>query len=521
MFLPQVVKSARVMKKAVAYLMPYMEAEKAANPGSRSAGRIVMATVKGDVHDIGKNIVGVVLQCNNFEVMDLGVMVSCERILEAAKSFNADLIGLSGLITPSLDEMVHVAKEMQRLDFRLPLLIGGATTSRAHTAVKIDPHYEQPVVHVLDASRSVGVATSLISADLKAGFVAKLREEYDAVRDRHHNKQQRVEWLTIAEARANKAPIDWKQYRANPPRQPGVQVFDDYPLAELVDYIDWTPFFVSWELAGRFPRILTDEVVGAEATKLYADAQAMLKELVAGKWLTARAVIGLFPANSVGDDDIELYTDDSRRGELIVLHSLRQQQKKPENQPNFALADFIAPKESGVADYLGAFAVTTGIGIERHVERFEKAHDDYSAIMLKALADRLAEAFAERMHERVRREFWGYAGSESLDNDSLIEEKYQGIRPAPGYPACPDHTEKALLWKLLEPETNAGIRITESFAMHPAASVSGWYIAHPQARYFGLGKINVDQVRDYARRKGMDVTTVERWLSPVLGYDAE
>jgi 5-methyltetrahydrofolate--homocysteine methyltransferase len=521
MFLPQVVKSARVMKKAVAYLIPYLEAEKAANPGSRSAGRIVLATVKGDVHDIGKNIVGVVLQCNNFEVMDLGVMVACEKILQAARDFNADLIGLSGLITPSLDEMVHVAREMQRLECKLPLLIGGATTSKAHTAVKIEPHYREPVVHVLDASRAVGVATSLISADLRNDFVAKTRAEYESMRERHRNKQSRVEWLTIEEARANKARIEWSGYRPPKPRQPGMHVFEDYPLAELLDYIDWTPFFVSWELAGKYPRILEDEVVGQEARKLFADAQAMLKQLVAEKWLTARAVIGLFPANTVGEDDIELYTDDTRRGELLVLHSLRQQQKKPENQPNFALADFIAPKESGVPDYIGAFAVTTGIGIEEHIARFQGAHDDYSAIMLKALADRLAEAFAERMHERVRKEFWGYVSDEALDNKALIDEKYQGIRPAPGYPACPDHTEKALLWKLIDPERNAGIRITESFAMYPAASVSGWYLSHPQSRYFGLGKINVDQVQNYARRKGMDVKTVERWLSPVLGYDTE
>jgi 5-methyltetrahydrofolate--homocysteine methyltransferase len=521
MFLPQVVKSARVMKKAVAYLIPYLEAEKAANPGSRSAGRIVLATVKGDVHDIGKNIVGVVLQCNNFEVMDLGVMVACERILQAAKDFNADLIGLSGLITPSLDEMVHVAREMQRLECKLPLLIGGATTSKAHTAVKIEPQYREPVVHVLDASRAVGVATSLISADLKAGFVAKVRDEYEAMRERHRNKQSRVEWLTIEAARANKVAIDWAGCVPPKPKRPGIHVFEDYPLAELVPYIDWTPFFVSWELAGRYPRILDDEVVGQEARKLFADAQAMLEQLIAGKWLMARGVIGLFPANTVGEDDIELYTDDTRRGELMVLHSLRQQQKKPENQPNFALADFIAPKESGVPDYIGAFAVTTGIGIEEHVARFQQAHDDYSAIMLKALADRLAEALAERMHERVRKEFWGYVSNEALDNDALIDEKYQGIRPAPGYPACPDHTEKALLWKLIDPERNAGIRITESFAMYPAAAVSGWYFSHPQSRYFGLGKINVDQVQDYARRKGMDVKTIERWLSPVLGYDTE
>ncbi|MGQ0657735.1 MAG: methionine synthase, partial [Chromatiales bacterium] len=522
MFLPQVVKSARVMKKAVAYLIPFLEEEKKNNPeNDRNAGRIVMATVKGDVHDIGKNIVGVVLQCNNFEVIDLGVMVPCDKVLETARETSADLIGLSGLITPSLDEMVHVAKEMQRLNFTVPLLIGGATTSKAHTAVKIAPGYEQPVVHVKDASRAVGVATSLISRDLKAGFIDKLHVEYDAVRERHRNKQARLEWLTIAEARANRVPIDWQSYIPPKPRRPGIQVFDSYALDELAYYIDWTPFFMTWELAGKFPRILDDRVVGTEARALYEDAQKMLQQLIAENWLTARAVIGLFPANTVGEDDIEIYTDDSRRGELMVIHSLRQQQKKPDRQPNFALADFVAPKEAGVPDYLGAFAVTTGIGIEKVIERFEKEHDDYSAIMVKALADRLAEAFAERMHERMRREFWGYAADESLSNEAFIEEKYRGIRPAPGYPACPDHTEKALLWKLLDAEKNAGIRLTDSYAMHPAAAVSGWYFSHPDSRYFGLGKINTDQVRDYAKRKGMDVKTVERWLAPNLGYDTE
>jgi 5-methyltetrahydrofolate--homocysteine methyltransferase len=521
MFLPQVVKSARVMKKAVAYLLPYLEEEKRRNPSTRNAGRIVLATVKGDVHDIGKNIVGVVLQCNNFEVKDLGVMIPCDKILEAAREFNADIVGLSGLITPSLDEMVHVAKEMQRLDIGLPLLIGGATTSKAHTAVKIDPGYQQPVVHVKDASRAVGVATSLISNDLKPDFITKLKTEYDTVRERHKGKQARIEWLSIADARANRAPIDWRNYTPPAPQQTGVQTFTDYPLEELVDYIDWTPFFVTWELAGKYPRILDDKVVGVEARKLYDDARAMLDKLVREKWLRASAVIGIFPANAVGDDDIELYTDNSRHGELMVIHSLRQQTQKPPGQSNFALADFIAPKETGVPDYIGAFAVTTGLGIEAVIERFEKDHDDYSAIMVKALADRLAEAFAERMHQRVRREFWGYGASESLANDDLIEERYQGIRPAPGYPACPDHTEKALLWKLLDAEARAGIRLTDSFAMYPAASVSGWYFSHPESRYFGLGKINEDQVHDYAKRKGMDVKTIERWLSPALGYNTE
>ena len=509
------------MKKAVAYLLPFLEEEKRRNPATRSAGRIVLATVKGDVHDIGKNIVGVVLQCNNFEVQDLGVMVACDKILEAAREFKADIVGLSGLITPSLDEMVHVAREMERLSVGLPLLIGGATTSKTHTAVKIDPNYKQPVVHVKDASRAVGVATSLISDDLTPDFVSRLKNEYDTVRERHKGKQARIEWLGIAEARANRTPIDWTVYTPTAPQKTGVQSFIDYPLAELVDYIDWTPFFVTWELAGKFPRILDDKVVGTEARKLYDDARGMLDQLVREKWLRASAVIGIFPANAVADDDIELYTDNSRHGELMVIHSLRQQTQKPPGQPNFALADFVAPKESGVADYLGAFAVTAGIGIEAVIERFQKEHDDYSAIMVKALADRLAEAFAERMHERVRTEFWGYAANEVMANTELVDERYQGIRPAPGYPACPDHTEKALLWKLLDAEASAGIRLTDSFAMYPAASVSGWYFAHPQARYFGLGKINEDQVHDYAKRKGMDVKTVERWLSPVLGYDTE
>ncbi len=521
MFLPQVVKSARVMKKAVAYLVPFLEADKSANPGMRSAGRIVTATVKGDVHDIGKNIVGVVLQCNNFEVIDLGVMVPCEKVLQTAREVNADLVGLSGLITPSLDEMVHVAKEMQRLGCNLPLLIGGATTSKAHTAIKIAPGYEQPVVHVKDASRAVGVATSLISSGLKADFIEKVRADYDAVRERYRDRQAHVEWLTLGQARANRVRIDWGSYSPPTPQRPGIHRFDDYPLAELIRYIDWTPFFMTWELAGKYPRILEDAVVGAEARRLHADALKMLEQLVAEKWLTARAVFGLFPANAVGEDDVEIYTDEAKRGELMVIHSLRQQQKKPDGQPNFALADFVAPKESGVLDHIGAFAVTAGIGIEQPIARFQQQHDDYNAIMVKALADRLAEAFAERMHERVRKEFWGYGAQETLGNEALIEEQYRGIRPAPGYPACPDHTEKALLWKLIDPEANAGIRLTESYAMYPAAAVSGWYLSHPHSRYFGVGKINTDQVHDYARRKGMDVKTAERWLGPNLGYETE
>jgi len=521
MFLPQVVKSARVMKKAVAHLTPYIEAEKSAAEANNSNGRIVMATVKGDVHDIGKNIVGVVLQCNNYEVIDLGVMVPADKILQTAREVDADLIGLSGLITPSLDEMVHVAKEMRRLGYELPLMIGGATTSRAHTAVKIEPNYDQPVIYVKDASRAVGVATSLLSEDQRESFVRQTREEYARLRERHAGKQARIEWLSLEQARANKAPLDWSAYSPTAPRDPGITVLEDYPLDELREYIDWTPFFVAWELAGRYPRILQDEKVGPEASRLFADAEEMLKHIIDEKLLTARAVFGLFPANSVGDDDIELYSDEGRHGELMVLHHLRQQTRRPPGQPNFCLADFIAPRESGVADYMGAFAVTAGIGVDALVADLEAEHDDYRAIMVKALADRLAEAFAERLHQRVRREFWGYALDESLDNEALIDEQYTGIRPAPGYPSCPDHTEKRLLWKLLQPDERIGLELTESLAMVPTAAVSGWYIGHPRSRYFGLGKINADQVHDYAKRKGMDVASMERWLSPNLGYDAD
>lgn len=531
MFLPQVVKSARVMKKAVAYLKPFiMEARRnPANPGgagsqrgSAPAGRIVMATVKGDVHDIGKNIVGVVLQCNNFEVTDLGVMVPCEKILETARAIDADLIGLSGLITPSLDEMVHVAREMQRQGFTLPLLIGGATTSRAHTAVKIEPSYPAgPTVHVKDASRAVGVAQSLISANTRANFVKKVRAEYEELRKRHADRREKTNWLTLPQARANRFLTDWRQYTPPAPKKPGIHVFDNYDLAELAQCVDWTPFFMAWELAGKFPRILDDPVAGKEARKLYDDARRLLDQIIRERWLTARGIIGLFPANTVGDDDIEIYTDESRRGERMVIHMLRQQTARPPGQSNFCLADFIAPKETGIADYIGAFAVTAGIGIEPIVKRFEMAHDDYNAIMVKALADRLAEAFAERLHQRVRTEFWGYAPDEKLDNEALIAEQYRGIRPAPGYPACPDHTEKSLLWELLEVEKHTGIRLTDNFAMYPAASVSGWYFSHPDSRYFGLGKINQDQLLDYARRKGMDRRVMERWLAPSLGYDVE
>ena len=520
MFLPQVVKSARVMKKAVAYLIPYIEAEKG-DGEIQSNGKIIMATVKGDVHDIGKNIVGVVLQCNNFEVFDLGVMVSAQKILDAAKEHNADIIGLSGLITPSLDEMVHVAKEMQRQEFNLPLMIGGATTSRAHTAVKIDLGYDHPVVHVKDASRAVGVSTKLISADMKADFVKEISTEYDTVRERHAGKQQKIKWLSIEDARENRTPIDWNGYTPTKPKQLGVTVFDDYPLDELAAGIDWTPFFIAWELAGKYPRILSDEVVGEEATRLFNDAKAMLEKIVNEKWFSAKGVFGLFPANSIGHDDIDVYVDDNREGLLTTIHSLRQQTQKPPGQANFALADFIAPKETGVEDYFGAFAVATGFGMEDRIKAFEADHDDYSAIMLKALADRLAEAFAERLHVRIRKEYWGYASEEVLSNEDLINEAYQGIRPAPGYPACPDHTEKGLLWDLLDVEENTGIEITESFAMYPTAAVSGWYFSHPNSRYFGLGKINKDQIEDYSHRKGMDLKQIERWLAPNLGYDPE
>jgi len=518
MFLPQVVKSARVMKKAVAYLIPYIEAMKGED--SRAKGKILMATVKGDVHDIGKNIVGVVLQCNNFEVIDLGVMVPAPKILEAAREHAVDIIGLSGLITPSLEEMAHVAKELQREGFEVPLLIGGATTSRVHTAVKIAPHYTNaPTIYVKDASRAVGVAQNLVSPDLREAYVQKIEREYEEVRARHTGRQDRTAWLTLAEARANRTPIDWSDYTPPRPKQPGLHVFDDYPLEEIREYIDWTPFFKAWEMAGSYPQILHDPVVGEQASCLLEDAKKMLAQIIRERWLKARAVIGLFPANQVEFDDIELYTDDTRSTPMLRLHHLRQQTRRPPGKPNQCLADFIAPAETGLHDWLGAFAVTAGIGVDEHIARFEAEHDDYRAILLKALADRLAEAFAELMHARVRREFWGYAPDEALDNEALIREQYQGIRPAPGYPACPDHTEKALLWKLLDPVTHAGISLTESFAMVPTAAVSGWYFSHPQSRYFAVGKINRDQVEDYARRKGMPVAVVEQWLAPNLGYD--
>ena len=516
MFLPQVVKSARVMKQAVAYLMPFIEEGKTE---SSSNGKILMATVKGDVHDIGKNIVGVVLQCNNFEIIDMGVMVPAAKILDTAVKESVDIIGLSGLITPSLEEMTHVAKEMQRLGLNIPLLIGGATTSRVHTAVKIAPGYEGATLYVKDASRAVGVAQNLVSDDLRIPYLKKIDEEYEQVRERHKGKQAKINWLSLADARANKAQIDWSAYQAVTPKKLGLTVIEDQDLSVLRDYIDWTPFFKAWELAGSYPKLLDDEVVGETARSLFADATAMLDKVIDEKWLTARAVFGLFPANSINDDDIEIYIDESRTEVLTTLHQLRQQLQKPPGRANQCLTDYVAPKESGVADYVGGFAVTAGVGIEEHLARFAADHDDYSDIILKALADRLAEAYAEYLHERVRKDDWGYASDEQLDSTQLVREEYKGIRPAPGYPACPDHTEKTLLWQLIDPDKNAGISITESLAMIPTAAVSGWYIAHPDARYFGLGVINRDQVIDYAQRKGMTLAETERWLAPNLGYE--
>jgi 5-methyltetrahydrofolate--homocysteine methyltransferase len=516
MFLPQVVKSARVMKKSVAYLLPFIEADK--RDGDKPNGRILMATVKGDVHDIGKNIVGVVLGCNNYEVIDMGVMVPAEKIIAKAIEENVDVIGLSGLITPSLDEMVNMAKEMQRANLKIPLLIGGATTSRVHTAVKIEEHYtNNQTVHVLDASRSVTVVESLLGPK-RDEFVKLTKSDYEKLREHHAKSRASKTYLSLAEARKNKFNIDWKQDDIITPQQLGTTEFVDYPIAELVDYIDWTPFFQTWELAGRFPNILTDEVVGEAASKLYEDAKNMLQKIVDEKWLEARAVIGLFPANSINDDDIEIYTDESRKEVLSIQHSMRQQLKKADSADNIALADFIAPKESGIKDYIGGFVVTTGLGIDEHITRFEADHDDYNSIMLKALADRLAEAFAERMHERVRKEFWGYAADEAFDNESLIKEKYQGIRPAPGYPACPDHTEKPELFRILNATKTTGVSLTESMAMTPTAAVSGWYFAHPKSKYFGVGKIAKDQVESLAERKGLAFEDVERWLGPNLEY---
>lgn len=516
MFLPQVVKSARVMKKAVAHLIPFIEEEKEGEV--QSNGKIVMATVKGDVHDIGKNIVGVVLQCNNFEVIDLGVMVSCEKILDAARNEGAEIIGLSGLITPSLDEMVHVASEMQRLNFKLPLLIGGATTSPAHTAVKIEPNYEGPVIYVKDASRSVGVAQALVQSDTRSALVEKTRAENAKRRERHASKKRLTPEIDLKQARDNRVPIDWAAYAAPEPEFTGVRTIADIELGELRDFIDWMPFFNAWEFHGKYPDILTDPIVGEEAGKLHRDALAMMDRLIEERWLRANAVVGMFPANSVAHDDVQLFADAERKSELMRLHHLRQQRQKPDGQAHLCLADFVAPKSSGVNDHLGAFVVSAGHGIDEHVRRFEADHDDYSSILLKALADRLAEAAAEYLHQKIRREFWGYDRRESLSNSELIAEAYRGIRPAPGYPACPDHTEKALLWQLLDVERAIGVTLTESFAMLPTAAVSGFYFAHPEARYFSVGKIGRDQLESYADRKGMTIAEAERWLAPNLGY---
>ncbi|WP_346386136.1 methionine synthase [Nocardioides sp.] len=523
MFLPQVVKSARVMKKAVAYLIPFIEQEKLDNPEYATAkdtnGTIVMATVKGDVHDIGKNIVGVVLQCNNFEVVDLGVMVPVQKILDTAVEIGADAVGLSGLITPSLDEMVTVASEMQRRGFTIPLMIGGATTSRAHTAVKVDGKYDGPVVWVKDASRSVPTLAALLSDDQRPKLMADIKDDYDSLRARHATKHDRP-MVTLDKARANRTPIDWTGYEPPAPKQPGIHVLAGYDLAELRDYIDWQPFFNAWEMKGKFPDILHSPTTGETARALYEDAQAMLDKVIEEKWLTANAVFGLFPASAVGDD-IEVYTDDSRGHVLTTLHNLRQQGDHREGVPNRSLGDFVAPRETGLPDHVGAFAVTAGLGAETKIREFKEQLDDYSAIMLEALADRLAEAFAERLHQRVRTEFWGHVAEEDLDNSALIAEKYQGIRPAPGYPACPEHTEKQTLWELLDVKAKAGIELTESMAMWPGAAVSGWYFSHPQSQYFVVGRLGRDQIADYAERKGWTVAEAERWLSPNLGYDPE
>ncbi len=522
MFLPQVVKSARVMKQAVAYLMPFMEEEKRRTGAeqNKAAARILMATVKGDVHDIGKNIVGVVLQCNNFEVIDMGVMVPAADILKRAREENVDVIGLSGLITPSLDEMCHVAAEMEREGFSIPLLIGGATTSRIHTAVKVHPNYKRgQAIYVTDASRAVGVVSQLISENTKVSYIDDVRAEYKKMAAAHANARENKERQPLEAARANRLKIEWEGYKPVKPTFLGTKVFEDYPIEKLVPYIDWTPFFATWELAGHYPQILQDDKVGEAARSLFADAQEMLKQMVDEKWLRASAVIGFWPANSVGVDDIELYSDDTRAETKAMLHSLRQQMTRGKSdRANMALADFIAPKETGIADYIGGFAVTTGHGEDEVAKAFADKLDDYKSILSKALADRLAEAFAEHMHERVRREFWAYAADETLSNADLIAEKYQGIRPAPGYPAQPDHTEKKTLFELLDAEAKAGIKLTESYAMWPGAAVSGFYFSHPQSEYFGVGRIERDQVVDYAARKGMTLAECERWLAPLLNY---
>jgi 5-methyltetrahydrofolate--homocysteine methyltransferase len=525
MFLPQVVKSARVMKQAVAYLQPFLEAEKKASGLDQmpSAGKILMATVKGDVHDIGKNIVGVVLQCNNYEVIDLGVMVSSAKILETAKKEKVDMIGLSGLITPSLDEMCFVAAEMEREGFSCPLLIGGATTSKVHTAVKINPNYRRgQSVYVLDASRAVGVVSKLLSDTEKGPFVENVKAEYAKVRQTHLANEERKQRITLKAARDNRFKIDWGAFKPVKPSFLGARTFPNYSLASLVPYFDWTPFFQAWELAGRYPQILTDNKVGAEAKKLFDDAQALLKRMVEEKWVTASGVVGFWPANAVGDD-INVYADDTRSSKILTLHTLRQQiaRDPSRNRAHLALADFIAPNDTGIADYIGTFAVTAGLGEDEAIARHIKKTDDYSRIIAKALCDRFAEAFAEALHQKVRKELWGYAKGEKLTNDDLIHEKYQGIRPAPGYPAQPDHTEKASIWSLMDVQNSAGIELTESYAMWPGASVSGLYFAHPDSHYFGVGKVERDQVEDYAARKGWTIAETERWLSPVLNYDRQ
>lgn len=502
------------MKKAVAHLLPYLEAEKLAGDSSKNAGKVLLATVKGDVHDIGKNIVGVVLGCNNYEIIDLGVMVSCDKILEAARRENVDIIGLSGLITPSLDEMVHVAKEMDREGFTIPLLIGGATTSKVHTAVKIAPHYKHAVVHVNDASRSVPVAGSLVSMELRDNFMSQVVEDYDRVREYHKNAKAQDKFIPLSEARANKFKTEWNDLHFKKPALIGNKVFNNYSLEEISKFIDWTPFFHSWEMKGSYPKILKDTERGVEATKLFNDAQQMLKRIINEKWLTANAVIGIYPANATADDAIEVYDDEARTKVHSVFQTIRQQTRKPEGIYNLALSDFIAP--APFHDYIGGFAVTTGGGIDEWVKKFEADHDDYSAIMLKALADRLAEAFAELMHLKVRKEYWGFAHDENLDHEELIKETYRGIRPAPGYPAQPDHTEKLTLFKLLDVEKNTGIILTDSLAMIPTAAVSGLYFSHPKSHYFGTGKISTDQVTDYAQRKGWTKEEAERWLGPVI-----
>jgi 5-methyltetrahydrofolate--homocysteine methyltransferase len=520
MFLPQVVKSARVMKKSVAYLTPYLEKEKKASGDRSAAGKILLATVKGDVHDIGKNIVGVVLGCNNYEIIDLGVMTPAEKIFDTALKEKVDIIGLSGLITPSLDEMVHVAREMERNQFRLPLLIGGATTSKKHTAVKIAPEYSHPTIHVLDASRSVGVVNTLLNSEKKKDYVKEIELAYQDIRITHNQRYSEKELISIAEARDNRMQTDWQDMEVIQPQFTGYRLFDNFSLSELRTRVDWSPFFIAWELKGKFPKIFDNPKYGSEAKKLYDDAQKLLEYIIENEALKAQGIIGFYAANSVGFDDIEVYADESRERPLAVIHALRQQMSKTNEQYNYSMADFIAPRESGVKDYIGLFAVTTGIGIEKLVKKFESEHDDYQSIMTKALADRLAEAFAELMHEKVRKEFWGYSPEEEFSNEDLIGEKYRGIRPAPGYPACPDHTEKQTIFDLLNVTTQTGMRLTENFAMLPAATVSGYYFAHPQSRYFGTGKIGKDQVTEYARRKGMDVKTAEKWLAPVLGYDS-